>query len=203
MPTVSVNVTYTKKLSEIDKLQNYILNSSGLSAKYQHFISEVVMLRLFSVLETSFSECAFKLACGASYRSGIAPILLHNCRSILDAHSNMLTLGRRRPTIYLKWTRADFIEDSIKNVLDTRDSFFLHITNHSLVIDEMRMVRNHIAHGTTSTRSDYYLVLTRLYGGNPRLNMGAFLTSKTRHTNSNIMRYIQVSKIIINDITAG
>nr|WP_308991675.1 hypothetical protein [Mariniflexile sp. KMM 9835] len=179
------------------------MNSSSLSAKYQHFISEVVMLRLFSVLETSISECAFKLACGANYRSGVSPILLHNCRSMVDAHSNMLTMGRRRPAIYLKWTRADFIEYSIKNVLDTRDSFYRNISYHSLLIDEMRVVRNHIAHGTSSTRLDYYRVLTRLYGGNPRLMMGAFLTSKTRHTNPNIMRYIQVSKIIINDITAG
>ena len=67
----------------------------------------------------------------------------------------------------------------------------------------MRIVRNHIAHKSTNTRNAYFDLLTTIYGGNPRIVAGAFLSSTTRHTRSNIERYFLSINVILNDITNG
>jgi hypothetical protein len=122
-----------------------------------------------------------------------------------DAHSKMLTHGRRRNRRprYLQWTKADFIRDSIQYVLDLGNPYNRNIQNYSILINEMRVVRNHIAHRLTSTRQAYNTELARLYGANIRLPVGAYLASTTRHPISNMNRYIQSMKIILDDITNG
>lgn len=203
MPGVSVTTSYNKSFNEIVILANYINSSLGLEAKFQHMISEVIMLRLFSILESTISEVALKLACGAKYRNGNPPLVLQNCRSVQDAYSNMLSYNRQRPLQYLKWTKATFIKDSIEHILDVSDAFYSNVQNHGLLINEMRIVRNHIAHRSSSTASDYAQLLRQKYGGNPRLTLGAFLTSQNRHPIANITTYVQSSRIIVNDITNG
>lgn len=203
MPRVSVITSLNKSVNDIAILSNYNLESKAMDAKYQYMISEVIMLRLFSTLETTISEVAFKLACGALYRNGNSPLVITQCRSIQDAHSAMLNYNRQRPLQYHRWTKASFVRKSIENVLDLSDSFFVNVQNHGTLIDEMRIVRNHIAHRSSSTRTEYNQLLSRTFGGNPRLNVGPFLTSTSRNPLANIDRYILSTRIIINDITNG
>ncbi len=166
-------------------------------------ISEIVMLRLFSIIETSIAEIAFKLACGARYKNRNPPIILLRCSSMANAHANMLTHRRRRPYMHLKWTKSAFIRDSIEYVLDISDSFYSNVQIHGNIINEMRIVRNQIAHRSKSTKIDYINLLRSRYGGNPNLTLGAFLISKARNPISNIDLYIRVSKIVLHDITKG
>jgi len=203
VPSVSVLASYNRSTADITILKNYINGYTALEVRYQYMISEIVMLRLFSVLESTISEVAFKLACGASYRSGRIPISHKQCKSIQDAFINMLSHNRKKAYQFLKWTKASFVRDSIEHVLDISDSFYSNVQIHSNLIDEMRIVRNHIAHHTSSTKKEYIILLQKLYGGNPRLTMGAFLTSTNRNTIPNIDRYIRTTKIILNDITNG
>lgn len=203
MPKVSVLATYNRSNIDITFLNNYINGYTALEARYQYMISEIVMLRLFSILESTISEVAFKLACGAPYRSGKIPVALKQCKSIQDAFINMQSHNRKKAYQFLKWTKAKYVRNSIKHVLDITDSFSINVQIHSNSIDEMRIVRNHIAHHASSTKKEYIMLLQRLYGGNPRLTMGAFLTSTNRNTIPNIDRYIRTTKIILNDITNG
>lgn len=203
MPRVNVITTLNNSRNDIALLNAYILSSKNLEAKYQHMISEVVMLRLFSILEHSISEFAFKFACGAAYRNGNRPRVHRVCRSLQDANTQMLSYGRRNPLPYHRWTKDNLIQKSIQNVLDITDSFFSQIQVHSNLIDEMRIVRNHIAHKSANTKREYYTLLTNLYGGNPRITAGAFLTSTTRQPRANIDKYIIATNIILNDISNG
>jgi len=203
VPKVSVLASYNRSTTDITILKNYINGYTALEARYQYMISEVVMLRLFSVLELTISEVAFKLACGAPYRNGRIPIAHKQCKSIQDANINMHSHNREKTHLFLKWTKASFVRESIEHVLDISDSFFINVQIHGNIINEMRIVRNHIAHRTSSTKNEYIILLQRLYGGNPRLTMGAFLTSTNRNTIPNIDRYIRTTKIILNDITNG
>lgn len=204
MPSVSVTTSYKRSINDLAILTNYINDISALEAKYQYMIGEVVMLRLFTVFETAASEIALKLACGATYRNGNNPLVHSPCRSMPDAYSKMISLNRgSKPLQYLKWTKASYINKGIKHVLDTTDSFYINIQNHSNIINEMRVVRNHIAHRTQSTGQLFNIELKNIYGANPRLTMGAFLVSTSRHPTSNIQRYVQTMNIILNDITKG
>lgn len=203
MPRVSVISSLNRSTSDLAILSNYNLGSKALDAKYQYMISEVVVLRLFSVLVSTISEVAFKLACGATYRNGNNPIVLMQCSSINDSFIKMLSHNRRRSLPYLQWTKATFVRDSIKHILDLNDSYYINIQNHSNLINEMRVVRNHIAHRSTSTKQEYNYLLQQTYGGNPKLTIGTFLTSTNRNPISNIDRYIASARIILNDITNG
>lgn len=203
MPARSLATTYSKALSDILILENYINNFSSLDAKHQYLVGEVIMLRLFSILETTFSEVAFKLACGASYRSGTMPVVQLRCSSSADAHVKMLSHNRKKPKRYLQWTKAAFIRDSIEHVLDITDHYYQNIQIHGHLINEMRVVRNHIAHRSASTKADYITLLRTKYGGNPHLTIGAYLISTARSSISNITYYVSSSKIILNDISHG
>jgi len=203
VPRVSVTTSLNSSINDIAILSSYNLGSKSLDAKYQYMISEVIMLRLFATLEATISEIAFKLACGALYRNGNAPLILRPCRSIQDAHAAMLNYNRPRPLQYHRWTKASFIRESIEHIINTTDSFYVNVQNHGNLINEMRIVRNHIAHKSNSTRNEYNQLLSRTYGGNPRLIVGSFLTSNSRNSLANIDRYIASARIILNDITNG
>jgi hypothetical protein len=203
VPAVSVTTSYNNAIREVDILNNYLIQSLTLDAKYQYFVGEVIMLRLFSVLESTIGEVALKLACGANYRNAAPPVILIACSSVGDATAKMISAGRAQPLTYLSWTTKKSIKNCIKFVLDTNDHFYLQIRNYNVLLNEMRVVRNHIAHRNSDTNRKFKQEMTRIYGANPRLNMGAFLVSTTRHPMSNLRRYVQTTRIILNDITSG
>jgi hypothetical protein len=203
VPVASILSSYNKSIREINTLSSYIIDSSSLESKYQYFISEVVMLRLFAILELSVSEIALRLSCGAPYKNGVNPRILVSCSSIQDAQVKMLTYNRRQPIRYLKWTSVNDVEKTIRHTLDIRDRFFVELNNHNSLFEEMRHVRNHIAHRNSGTAAKYYTQLQLLYGGNLRLSMGAFLTSTLRNTPSNIEKYLISVPIILDDISKG
>lgn len=203
MPAASITSSFNKSIREIGVLSSYMNDCSTLESKYQYFIGEVVMLRLFAILESNICDVALRLACGTPYKSGTLPIRLINCLTIGDANFKMLSHGRRRPRPYLKWTYLSGIQDSIEHVLDLNDHFFVNINNHISLIDEMRDIRNHIAHRTSGTAVKYYNQLNSIYNANLRLPIGAFLTSKSRNPQSNIERYLLSMPIILHDISKG
>lgn len=205
MPVASILTSFNKSIREIGILSSYMTDCASLESKYQYFISEVVMLRLFAILEMTICEIALKLACNAPYKNGSLPLTLVTCKTIKDAHFKMLThkRGGKKKLLYLKWTNSKNIEKNIQFTLDLTDKFFTYITYHSSLIDEMRSVRNHIAHRNSNTASKYYNQLQLIYGGNLRLHLGAFLTSTKRHSLSNLERYLISVPVILHDITNG
>ncbi|HVW13405.1 MAG TPA: hypothetical protein VHB54_06285 [Mucilaginibacter sp.] len=203
MPALSILASYNKSIDDINILENYILSSLALDARYQHIIGEVIMLRLFSIVESTISEFALKLACGANYKNGNSPIVLLRSRSMQNAYSNMLSYNRRRALRYLRWTKASFVKESIEHVLDISDTFYTKVNIYGNLINEMRIVRNHIAHRSTSTRSEYITLLRLKYGGNPNLTVGAYLTSTARNSTPNIRTYIASTRIVLHEISEG
>ena len=203
MPRVNVSTTYNSSIGDILILENYLNSCATLESRYQYMISEVVMLRLFSILEQSIADLACKFACGANYVNGRIPITHVRCRSIQDAAAQMIVIGRRRPLGYLKWTKINFIEDSIMHVLNTTDFFFVNLQNHSVIINEMRIVRNQVAHRTLSTTISYRNEIRRIYGANLNIGLGVFLLSTNRNPLANIRRYITSTRVILNDAIKG
>lgn len=200
----SVSTTYNSSIRDINILASYINSYQNLEARYQYLVSEVVMLRLFAVVEIAIADVALKLACGASYLNGTAPSVLIPCRSRDDAAFKMLNQrpkkGRPR---FLRWTKENLIQDSIRYVLDTADPFFVSVQNNSLLLNEMRIIRNKVAHRDTTTKADYLAELARIYSANINLPVGAFLTSTSRHKQSNIERYILSAPILLRDLVNG
>ena len=180
-----------------------MVRANGIEPQYQYLVSEVIMLRLFAILESTLADIAFKLACGTTYTNGTVPNTHVKCKSINDAYLKMLSYNRSKPKQYLKWTKTTFIKDSIEKVIDINDPYYTQVQIHGSILDEMRIVRNHIAHRSKDTMRDYRILLRIKFGANIKLQIGAFLTSTKRHSRPLVEQYILTSKIILNDITNG
>lgn len=202
MPSPSLQVTLDKAFREIQILANYRTSSLTLEPKFQHFVAEVILLRLFSIVENSIKETALKLSCQARYRNGVIPALYIVCRSLIDAENQFINHNRPKP-VRLKWTKANFVNDCVKKVIPRTESFRVQVSNHGAFLNEMRVVRNHIAHRTTSTNREYKSVIRHVFGAQLRIQPGAFLTSTKRIPNAKIDVYLAASRILINDITGG
>lgn len=203
MAKPKIHTTTDFALNQISLLEKYVLSMNTIEVKFQYFISELVMLRLFAIVETSIAEIAYKLATGATYLNGNPPkLLVSPCVSIKAAKHNMRTLNRRTTTD-LHWRKASDIKDNIKHLLDSSDYFAQNIDKYGSIFSEMRIVRTYIAHRNTGSRKKFKSVIRQIYGANLRLQVGAFLISKKRKPMANLEKYIKTSRIFLNDIAIG
>lgn len=200
-PTLLATVKFSK--NQIEKLKKYKNDASPLDAKYQHIISEMIMLRLFSIFEDSVADLAFKIAAGAKYTNGVVPAITTKARRTADSRGLLLTHGRARPEFNLKWTKAQFIRESVEHVIPTTEFFVVNAQAHGQIIDEMRRVRNVLAHNSKSAKTEFKAVIRQTYGANVNISVGAFLTSTRRSTPCNIDRYLGVSEAIISALASG
>tara|TARA_Y100000589_G_C27187173_1_gene643185 strand:+ start:1104 stop:1718 length:615 start_codon:yes stop_codon:yes gene_type:complete len=203
MPTPKLSITIRNASQAITKLERYRNNSSSLEAKYQQFIAEMIMLRLFSVLEDSVSEIAYKLASGAKYLNGCGPNLSIQAGSMSGSRGLFLSHGRTRPIQNLKWTKARFIRESVQHVISPTDPFIASAQRNGATIDEMRKIRNVLAHNTKSAKSDYKTVVRLAYGANVKITPGAFLSTTRRNPVCKLNQYLASTKIILTDMVGG
>jgi hypothetical protein len=196
-------ITIRNSNTAIDKLKNFKLESESLEAKYQYFISEMIMLRLFSILEDTIAEIAYKLASGASYINGTFPLLMCQACSMAGARNLFLNHGRQKPKQNLQWTKAQYIKESVQHVISNTEPYIVNAQTHGYIINEMRKVRNMLAHNTSSAKSDYKTVVRAVYGANINIAPGAFLSTTRRSPTSNLERYLVSTKIVLEDLARG
>ncbi|WP_139019151.1 hypothetical protein [Acidovorax radicis] len=189
--------------AQIAKLQKYRIEASCLDAKYQHIISEMIMLRLFSVFEDAVAEIAFKIVAGAIYTNGKIPAVSIKARRFSESRALLLTYGRSKPESNLKWTKAQYIKQSVEYIISVNESYIVNAQAHGQIIDEMRRVRNFLAHNTKTAKADFKVIVRQTYGANVSISVGAFLTSTRRSNISNIEKYMTASKAIISSLARG
>jgi hypothetical protein len=185
---------------QTDRLLLLIANLTPLEPRYQKMVCEIGMLRLFSLFEGTTETVAIKVVCGAKYVDGSSPVQLVRCRNSGDAVIHMLRHARRTPLVYLKWTNQRDIRKNIRHVLDPLDNFYTVINNHGPLIDEMRRVRNHIAHRSSGTRREFKPVVVNYYGAYVRSVTPGVLLFSRRWNPPIIEQYIRKARIIIKDL---
>ena len=177
-PTVNTPLSILN--SEVKLLGDYYVNSRSVEIRYRRFIAELLFLRLFVLFEDAIAGVASRLACGAEYLNGKAPGLNKQSVSISTALNAFLTFNRARPLNYPKWTKAKFIVQTVTPVMDTKDPFIMRVQGHGALINEMRCVRNYIAHKNSNAKKEYQSVLRQAYGAQPNIPPGAYLVSEKR-----------------------
>lgn len=201
--TVSILATHTKAINDITILEKYYSGCITLPPNMQELVSETIMLRLFSILETCIRETSIKVACGGKYRSGLisSPILL--CKSKDRALEQFKTYNRTKALQNLRFTNVSSTNDSIKYIIDSLEPFRVNLNHFGVEIEEMRKVRNHIAHRYRSTYVDFKSVILSRYGAFVKIRPGVFLLSTKRSTQPILEEYLIKTKVIINEITKG
>jgi hypothetical protein len=167
--------------STISRLEALHTKTAAVEVQYRKLICEIVLLRLFYLLENSFKGVACRVASGATYGDGSAPALLTKCKSMVDAEHQMKTLSRAKPR-GLRWSTASEVKENVEFVLDSKDHFVTTIDAHGAYIDEVRRVRNRIAHNNTGARGNFRVVVKRYYGAAlNQITPGTLLLSDRRN----------------------
>ncbi len=169
----------------------------NLPSAHQKLVAEIVLLRLFYLFENIISSVASKLACGATYSDGSAPILLApRARSSLAARVLFQNHGRTKPRI-LKWSQASEIKNNVKHIIDVNDNFGTVIDSHGVLIDDMRRVRNRIAHNNAQSRKNYREVVRKHYGAYMNHVTPGLLLLTPRITPRLLEQYIRQERILV------
>jgi len=184
------------------RLTDVIDNLAGTDPRFQKLIAELVMVRLFSLVEEHLKSITLKVLCGAPYVDATSATLIVPCRNTRTALNNIITHGRTHPLhLYsVKWTNVAAIKGNVRHLLNATEHMVTVLDQHSLIIDEMRNVRNHIAHGTQDTGRKFKGVVYRHYGATPNNVTPGVLLLSPRQTPILINQYIVSSRIIIRDM---
>ena len=203
MPVPRLDITLRDTRRRIDYLANFRSDSRDLAPRYQYFIAELIMLRLFAIMENAIADVAYKLVAGAAYINGNQPRRLYIARSIAGARTAMLTYGRSKPRQNLSWTKSKYIRESTSTVLAPTEIYLTYAQAHGGTLDEMRKVRNFIAHRNSSSHIGYKQVVRAAYGAHSKIGVGPFLVSEQRSSTTKIDSYLLAVKIIITDLANG
>lgn len=187
----------------VDQLTQYYRDSNSLAPRFQYLVAELVMLRLFSVLEEAIEEVALKLVARALYTNGQPPTLRYNARSISDARSAMMNYGRAKSLSHLRWGRSGDIRDSVDKVMEGTDPFCRNATAHGAILNEMRIVRNRVAHVGSDSRARFQQVIRHTYGANRSIQTGAFLTSVQVLPRAKMEDYLAATRVLVADLARG
>jgi hypothetical protein len=189
---------YTYEIESL-KLEDLYLNLSSLSPKHQKLVAEIVLLRLFSLFENTIMSVASKVACETRYLDGSGPILLAKATSFLNSNT-LFKSHEREKGIILRWTKGTDIINNVKYVISPKDNFRVVVDRNTFFIDEMRRVRNRIAHNSSNSRENFRVVVKRHYGAyRNNITPGSLLLSM-RKSHQPLARYIGGSKILIKDL---
>ena len=148
---------------------------------YQVLMYEMMALQAFYSFESAMEEVAAKIVCGARYVDGVIPVLTHpQTATADDALVAMRTFSRPRPKGILWWNKSPEIRGNVQHVIDNNENYCAMCIAHAAAINEMRVVRNHIAHNNKGTRQEYVNVVASRLGGQPTKvpRPGAFLLRK-------------------------
>lgn len=166
-----------------DELLVVVQDTTNLEFKFQKLIAETAMLRLFYGIENAMANISCKLLMNSPYCDtppsrpqflpGIVPY-----RSYSAAEAAIVSL--RRPRVrYLKWTQLADIQGNLQPFLVAGEYFVVERGVLDPVFEDMRRVRNHIAHSTKSTAAGFAAVVARIYPLQPRgITPGKLLLSQ-------------------------
>jgi hypothetical protein len=199
MPTILSD--YRTHDSETQKLLNLCGTLYHLPVMHQKLVVEIVLLRLFSLFENFVASVTLKLVCGATYADGSCPTLLAQSRSSISARILLQDYHRTRPGHQLKWSKACEIKENVRYVIDHTDNLIMTVDRNGSIIDELRRVRNRIAHNNTQSRINYREVVRRHYGAYlNNITPGMLLLTSRKHPVL-IEQYIKQERILVKDIT--
>jgi hypothetical protein len=173
---VTLNTDYGRFVGITTKLLDIHQRSQDLPIEYQKLIAENLMLRLFYEMDQCVEGIVLKLIRGAPYLDGNAPTLLRPAFPSQEAAR--IFIIRTNKLNYLEWTTLNKVTRNLNGILATTDHFLLTRNLHDGTYEEMRHVRNHVAHNTATTKAKFTAVAQKIYTSTAGISSAKFLLSK-------------------------
>ncbi len=201
MPKPNLSVDWSRFQDKSARLKALVSSLKPLSLNHRKLVAEIVMIRLFLLCENTVASICTKLLCGADYIDGSSPKRIVSASSKSNAETLMKKYKRKRPKLHLSWTRSKEIRDNLKNTLQSADPLFLVVRNHGSILTEMRYVRNHIAHNSKSSRSDFRKVVRSYYGGLKQgVTPGLLLLTDALASPPLVEKYLVFYRLLIKEL---
>lgn len=199
---LSVTVNHREFAAQADRLRRLTTHVPVFADDYKVLLAEMIALQAFYFFESAIEAIGAKLVCGARYADGARPAITHPSASLSDALNNMRTVGRTRHLGLLKWNKAAEITENLRYVLGTTENICVVCRNHGARINEVRIVRNHIAHNNSGTRRKFQTIVQRRLGAVPRRlpRPGAFLLREPAPGTTILTEYIVTLGVIVKDV---
>jgi hypothetical protein len=197
----SLAVTHREFKAHTARLRALCQHIPAFNPDYRMLLAEMIALQAFYCFETAIEGIAGKLVCGAWYGDGTAAKVTHANRSIADALHSMRTVGRTRPKGILKWNGTREITANVRHVLATNEAFCTACRNHGSRLNEIRIVRNHIAHNNRDTRREFAGVVARRLGALPQRlpRAGAFVLREFTQGVPLLVEFVVALEVIVKD----
>ena len=200
MPRLDVELKESQ--SAFDRLLAIHADLDQLPLAPRRIVAELLLLRGFDIFQFHISRIAAKTVAGALYLDGSTPIVIRSAHSMAGADTEMRTYGRSKGR-NLKWSTARDIKRNLRHVLDPSDHLVVSVDNHGVFIDEVRRIRNRIAHANAGSRLDFQLVVRRSYGASvSRVPPGAFLLSSRWQPNK-LQEYLLRTRLLLRHVMKG
>jgi hypothetical protein len=200
LPIPSLSVDWREFQAETARLQVLCAAIPAIDVAHRKLVAEIAMIRLFLLIENTIGSIGAKMLCGARYLDTTQPLRTHSVHTIAGAVTAMKSHGRTVTKNYLKWTKSADIRDNLSLTLAPTDPFFATIIRHAADLNEMRKVRNHIAHKSHSTRVNFRNVVTSYYGGLKQgVTPGLLLLTDAFGAPCLLDRYLIKARVIIKD----
>lgn len=158
-----LEIEYRRFLRATDTLLDLHARLAGLDFPFQKLVAENIHLRLFYELDKAVGEVALRMMRGAAFLDGSRPALLVPAFSNANMACAAIIAKSRRRIFYLEWTTLAKVQSNLDTLLDPLDHFLVTFGLHNAVYDDIRVVRNHIAHNTESTRRQFSTVTSRFF----------------------------------------
>jgi hypothetical protein len=200
---VKLEVDYLELYSGIDKLIDLLYNIGSLQPRFAKLVAEILLLRLFSSLEETIMSMTTKIGCGALYIDGSQPRLAVRSKSRQGAIDNMVKYGRKKPRWPLQWSQVKEVKENVRYIIDPNEHFLIELDRHMLFIEEMRWIRNRIAHNDTRARANYRKAILRYYGGYVNSVTPGTLLLSPRQNPVLIEQYLKKSRILVKTLVKG
>lgn len=197
-------VTRREVNTQLDRLLRILADMPG-TALSRYALSEIVLIRAASIFEEALAAVAYKVACGAQFPGGATDKVVVASRSLTGAKTSMRLEGgaRATPKDFLKWTRATYISDSVRGVLDPASHYLNTCQRFGSTIAEIFEVRNHAAHKNSSSRRNFLKWVKVQYGQERNVQLGYFLLTRNLDPTPNIERYLTSIRVVVTDLVSG
>ncbi|MEQ1936013.1 MAG: hypothetical protein ABL962_19335 [Fimbriimonadaceae bacterium] len=198
---LSLEVNHREYAAHADRIRDLAAHVPAFANNYQVLLTEMLVLQAFYLFESAIENIAAKIVCGAPYVDGSVPVVLRRARTIDDALNDMRTVGRAKPKGLLKWNKPKEIIGNVRHLIHASENLCTVCKNHAASINEIRIVRNHIAHNNDGTRRDFAKVVTRRLTARPRRlpRPGAFLLREFTPGTTLLVEYVVTLGVLVKD----
>lgn len=201
MSAVNIGVDWRVFQHETTQLQGLSSSLEPLALRHRKLVAEMIMVRLFLLGENTIRSVCEKLLCGAIYLDGSCPNITVSASSKSNAETLIRVYHRTRPKHQLSWTQSREIRDNMRHTLGQGDPLFSVFLRNAAILTEMRYVRNHIVHNSSSSLRDFRTVVRAHYGGLKRgVTPGILLLTDALGAPPLVKRYIAYYRVLIRDL---